>query len=922
MDELDYRLDNRQKDEAIADFIKEVNTLKQVKDSKAKNINNIQEAFDLHSQLWIVSDYCSGGSVHTLMKACDRAGLVEDYIIPIARELAVALKHVHDAGVIHRDIKCGNVLVSEDGNLQLCDFGIAAGIENDAAKRSTIIGTPYWMAPEMHADPDQGYGQNVDCWAYGCTVFEMATGMPPYHKFRPDYLREVLKSVPRLEGEMYSQGLKDFVAFCLQAKPEDRPKAQQITEHPYIANTQQSHPTSSLRSLIDRYVQWERKGNQRMSLFNEHGAAAPQLNKSPEAKKDHWIFSTTDDYDVGFEQRQSRLLTGIAAMDFADKNPQSLPAFSNGKTPLEVAKEEQKVHRGEKYLQRLFDADSSPYDYGETDMSANDESLSDLPLRNMSSLGRSANRETLIDLDNSGLDMPPTFNFDFTDMPTVKANRKSSNTSLDDEDQALYHGNVQDTKRATKDWKFPTFDDNIKRATKDWKFPTFDDTRATDDWDFSTSENPDEKRATKDWTFPTFNIADTDSNDKSDSTDWTLPTARAIPSTETAYDNRKTMEWSFETAQPLPDMEVEQEYSFPGRQTQNLEVPAVAPLLTRTLTEPVPRAPLMGEQTLLTVDVNQAQNRESRTMIDLDLDSASMPVVNFGQVEKIPIIAATPLSPSSATMSLVSATPFDLEQDPARRADDVLQYTHKRQQGSASSMILVEKRFSRSAHPRKSSLGSQRVNPRMRNGSVDSTASSVLDDPNVNHGPTRHYNRIVTIKMRDQLRLGLQRSASETGGHHSRNLTDESHGDADTDGPSYHTADSSFSTNATNHSGRMHRMHRSSGNISYDTDSSIQDENIAAVQTPIAFPQMIVPHPSALVEGASQEKMLEELDKMLIMAEQAFGFTTSILRQREIELERAELVDSATESVHESNSHGIGFEVGLTSESEFEGNIF
>lgn len=107
VDELDYTLNNKLKDEAIADFVKEVSTLKHLKDSRARNINYIQEAFDLHSQLWIVSDYCPGGSVHTLMKATPGgSGLEERFIIPIARELAVALKYVHEAGVIHRDVKC------------------------------------------------------------------------------------------------------------------------------------------------------------------------------------------------------------------------------------------------------------------------------------------------------------------------------------------------------------------------------------------------------------------------------------------------------------------------------------------------------------------------------------------------------------------------------------------------------------------------------------------------------------------------------------------------------------------------------------------------------------------------------------------------------------------------------------------------
>ena len=108
VDDLDYKLELELKDEATEDIRKEVKTLKLLRDSQAKNINYIQEAFDLHSQLWIVSDYCPGGSVHTLMKATPNPGLEERYIIPIARELAVALKNVHDAGVIHRDVKCAS----------------------------------------------------------------------------------------------------------------------------------------------------------------------------------------------------------------------------------------------------------------------------------------------------------------------------------------------------------------------------------------------------------------------------------------------------------------------------------------------------------------------------------------------------------------------------------------------------------------------------------------------------------------------------------------------------------------------------------------------------------------------------------------------------------------------------------------------
>ncbi|KAF4555811.1 Serine/threonine-protein kinase nak1-like protein [Elsinoe fawcettii] len=886
VDELDYKLENNLKDEAIEDFIKEVNTLKQVKDSNARNINHIREAFDLHSQLWIVSDYCSGGSVHTLMKPSGEPGLEEEFIIPIARELAIALKHVHEAGVIHRDIKCGNVLVSEDGNLQLCDFGVAAVIENDVSKRSTIIGTPYWMAPEMHADLEQGYGQEIDCWAYGCTIFEMATGMPPYHNFHPSYLRSVLKSVPRLEGDKYSDALKDFVAFCLQERPEDRPKAAQIVEHPYIAGTEDKYPTSMLRDLIDRYIQWERKGGQRMSLFNAMGAAAPQLGSRNDEDDDTWTFSTTDDFDKGYEQRYSRMLGGIASMDFAEKDPQSIPAEidlptgpTKKLTPLEAAKEEQKAQRGERYLERLFDTDKDSYDYDITKMEDEVQPMSDLPLRNLSS-DRSANRETLIDLDTSGLDMPPTFNFDFSDVPTLRANRKSSMPQMDELEDEYYSRHGQATKRATKDWKFPAFeaggDRFSKRATKDWKFPAFgsdgeQSKRATKDWKFPTlaSENKQEvKRATKDWRFPTFNDA---------------------ISEDPGSANRRTMDWTFPAFNSVPDAESDPEYSLSSRPTED---EPLRPNLFRTATEPVTKAFEIDEPRQLSVDNTLAAQRESRPMIDLDFGEEYQPTVNFDEpINASEIVRST--TPLSATASLSSLDPFQLESEYTSKPESLRRYNSKRLQGSDGS--VVDKRITRAQQPRQSSYG-QHLTPRTRNTSIDSTASSLVDDAADESMYGRQYNRSIGAKMRDQLRVGLQRSASQDN-RHSRNLTDESYGDADTDGP--------YTTNG-NYGHRMNKSNTSA--LSYDTDSSLQDEPLFA-RTPTTFPQLHGPHPSSLIEGINQEKLMEELDRILDTAEQALGYTGSVFRRREIELEGGELVDSATES---------GGPIDMTSEEERE----
>lgn len=102
----DYEAPREAQDDSIQDFLKETAILRQLRDSQAQNVNVLYDAFPFSSQLWIVSEYCPGGSVHTLMKANPEPGLEERFIIPIARELGVALQSIHAAGVIHRDIKC------------------------------------------------------------------------------------------------------------------------------------------------------------------------------------------------------------------------------------------------------------------------------------------------------------------------------------------------------------------------------------------------------------------------------------------------------------------------------------------------------------------------------------------------------------------------------------------------------------------------------------------------------------------------------------------------------------------------------------------------------------------------------------------------------------------------------------------------
>ena len=805
------------------------------------------------------------------MKASVEPGLDEKYIIPIARELATALRHVHDASVIHRDIKCGNVLISEDGRLELCDFGVAGRLENGASKRSTIIGTPYWMAPEMHGDVD-GYGVEIDVWAYGCTIYEMATGMPPYHKFHPSYLRQVLESEPRLDEDAYSAPLCDFVAFLLRGNPEDRPTAKQIVEHPYIANTSARFPTNSLRELIDRYIQWERKGGQRMSLFNAMGAAAPQLGGHEEGG-DEWIFSTTDTYDQDYERRFSQMPQGIATMDFASSVPVEIDLPANPSpakmTPLEKAKEEQRAQRGERKLNKLFDPHSDPYDYNSQSINDEPAPMSDLPLRDFSD-DRAANRETLIDLDTSGLEIPD-YTFDFSDMPTVKGSRKS-NYNFDDgqtEDPDFYNIQANDPRRETKDWKFPAFSNTEpNRETKDWTFPTF--TTTAPEEDSEAGDTGTIKRATKDWTFPGFARDDAD-------------VAGGEEEDISELANRRTMDWTFATAGnaavPAEAASPEPDFHFTS-QNGNL-APGYRPHVTRTATEPLGSFNDFLHPPPGSLDAEKIANRESTPMIDLDFgQDIRPPSLNLEgpsppneDAEDALVRASSPLSYTYSTSSI---GPFDLEQDPVVREDDLRRYSHKRQQGSVAGPSVAERR----ASSRYLQTGSPTFQSRSRGASFDSTASSNPDDGGEESGYSHEYNRSMGAKMREQLRAGLQRSFSQ---RHIRQLTSDSYGDTDTGSEAY----------AQEHG-------------AYDTDGSMPEER-TVMRTARTFPEPHAPAAGAMREGASQEELYEALDEQFAALMGGLEFTSGIYRRREDELYPEEASERSSSVV-----------AGVTSEEERE----
>lgn len=239
------------------------------------NINAILDTYLVDESIWIVSDFCSGGSVATLMKPTS-TGLPERWIVPIIRETAEALSWVHEQGVVHRDIKAANVLIQENGNVKLCDFGIADIMEKKLDKEAITAGTRQWMAPEMFR-PNTTHGPEIDIWAFGCLVYEVATGRPPravnettVSDFASSLRDSVVKSsCPRLVGQQYSYDLKDLVEVCLVEDPKERPSIQQVKSHGYLHGTEAFYPASDLEQLVEEYQLWEKRGSARLSQYSK-----------------------------------------------------------------------------------------------------------------------------------------------------------------------------------------------------------------------------------------------------------------------------------------------------------------------------------------------------------------------------------------------------------------------------------------------------------------------------------------------------------------------------------------------------------------------------------------------------------------------------------------------------------------------------
>eukprot|EP00063_Salmo_salar_P080765 XP_014055600.1 PREDICTED: mitogen-activated protein kinase kinase kinase kinase 4 isoform X5 [Salmo salar] len=221
----------------------EINMLKTY--SHHRNIATYYGAFVKKSpagqddQLWLVMEYCGAGSVTDLVKKTKGNCLKEDWIAYICREVLRGLSHLHSHHVIHRDIKGQNVLLTENAEVKLVDFGVSAQLDRTIGKRNTFIGTPYWMAPEVIAcdeNPDSTYDYRSDLWSLGITALEMAEGAPPLCDMHPMRALFLIprNPPPKLKSKKWSKKFLTFVESCLVKNYLHRPATETLLRHSFI----------------------------------------------------------------------------------------------------------------------------------------------------------------------------------------------------------------------------------------------------------------------------------------------------------------------------------------------------------------------------------------------------------------------------------------------------------------------------------------------------------------------------------------------------------------------------------------------------------------------------------------------------------------------------------------------------------------
>lgn len=259
-------------------------------------ITKYYEAFVHEFQMYVVMEYCGQGSCSDLLRVVKK--MPETLAAFVIRETLKGLQYLHLQGKVHRDIKAANILVTDNAEVKVGDFGVSGEITHTHIKRKTFVGTPFWMAPEIIARKKYGgYDERVDIWSTGITTIELVRGAPPLLDQDPmKMVFQIPKSDPPvLHGSRYSHFVKLFVKSCLQMEPKDRPKPLELLKHPFIMSAlfiEFSKLVESVKSHRVRHPRAPKIARYKVPLDRASDDSADEEHPNLDDKKIEWDFET------------------------------------------------------------------------------------------------------------------------------------------------------------------------------------------------------------------------------------------------------------------------------------------------------------------------------------------------------------------------------------------------------------------------------------------------------------------------------------------------------------------------------------------------------------------------------------------------------------------------------------------------------